>query len=147
MFCVQRQIHIRMIYDLKFAIDRQRAEKRFVQLMAESVKIELKKKVKRSLSQNSYLHVIIGFFAIETGYTTTESKQIYKECTPQVYEYEKDNKKFIRSSAELSTSEMSITINRFRDYSSMEAGVYLPSADEKQFLEECEREIQRNRYI
>ena len=136
-----------MIYDLSLQIDRQRAEKRFVQLMGEAVKIELKKKVKRSLNQNSYLHVIIGFFALETGYTRVEAKQIYKECTPQVYEYKKDDKKFIRSSAELSTSEMSITINRFRDYSSSEAGVYLPSADEKQFLEECEREIQRNKYI
>ena len=136
-----------MIYDLKLAIDRGRAEKRFVQLMGEAVKIELKKKVKRSLNQNSYLHVIIGFFALETGYTRVEAKQIYKECTPQVYEYKKDGKKFIRSSAELSTSEMSITINRFRDYSSSEAGVYLPSADEKEFLEECEREIQRNKYI
>ena len=136
-----------MIYDLSLQIDRSRAEKRFVQLMGEAVKIELKKKVKRSLNQNSYLHVIIGFFALETGYTRVEAKQIYKECTPQVYEYEKDGKKFIRSSAELSTSEMSITINRFRDYSSIDAGVYLPSADEKQFLEECEREIQRNKYI
>ena len=136
-----------MIYDLKLAIDRSRAEKRFIQFMGEAVKIELKKKVRRSLNQNSYLHVIIGFFALETGYTRVEAKQIYKECTPQVYEYEKDGKKFIRSSAELSTSEMSITINRFRDYSSSDAGVYLPSADEKQFLEECEREIQRNKYI
>ena len=136
-----------MIYDLSLQIDRSRAEKRFVQLMGEAVKIELKKKVKRSLNQNSYLHVIIGFFALETGYTRVEAKQIYKEQTPQVYEYKKDDKKFIRSSAELSTSEMSITINRFRDYSSSEAGVYLPSADEKEFLEECEREIQRNKYI
>lgn len=136
-----------MIYDLKLAIDRQHAEKRFVQLMKECTKIELTKKVKRSLDQNSYLHVIIGVFASETGYTRVEAKQIYKECTPQVYEYEKEGKKFIRSSADITTSEMSITINRFRDYSSSEAGVYLPSADEKQFLEECEREIQRNKYI
>ena len=136
-----------MIYDLKSAIDRSRAEKRFVQLMQQSTKIELKKKVKRSLNQNSYLHVIIGFFALETGYTRVEAKQIYKECTPQVYEYKKDDKKFIRSSADLSTSEMSITINRFRDYSSSEAGVYLPSADEKEFLKECEREIEKNKFI
>ena len=136
-----------MIYDLSKQIDRSRAEKRFVQLMGEAVKIELKKKVKRSLNQNSYLHVIIGFFALETGYTSVEAKQIYKECTPQVYEYKKDDKKFIRSSADISTSEMSITINRFRDYSSSEAGVYLPSADEKEFLKECEREIEKNKFI
>lgn len=136
-----------MIYDLSSQIDRKRAEKRFVQLMGESVKIELKKKTKRSIRQNSYLHLLIGYFAIETGYTATESKQIYKEQTPQVYEYEKDGKKFIRSSADLTTSEMSITIDRFRDYSSNEAGIYLPEANEDKFLEEIEIEIQRNRYI
>ena len=136
-----------MIYDLKLAIDRQRAEKRFIQLMKECTKIELKKKVKRSVSQNSYLHLLIGFFALETGYTTTEAKQIYKEQTPQVYEYEKDGKKFIQSSADLTTSEMAITIDRFRDYSSSVAGIYLPEANEDKFLDEIERELQRNRYV
>lgn len=136
-----------MIYDLSLAIDRQRAEKRFIQLMKECTKIVLTKKVKRSVSQNSYLHLLIGFFAMETGYTTTEAKQIYKEQTPQVYEYEKDSKKFIRSSADLTTTEMSITIDRFRDYSSSIAGIYLPAANEGIFLDEIERELQRNRYV
>ena len=136
-----------MIYDLKNRIDRQRAEKRFVQLMAESVKIELKKKVKRSLNQNSYLHVIIDYYANETGYTRIEAKQIYKSVSPEIYEYEKNGTVFIRSSADLSKSEMAATIEKFRNESSSQSGVYLPSADEKEFLEECEREIQHNKYI
>jgi len=136
-----------MLYDLSLAIDRQRAEKRFIQLMGENVKIELKNKQKRSLNQNNYLYLLIGFFALETGYTTTEAKQIYKECTPQVYEYEKNSKKFIRSSADLTTKEMAITIDRFRAYSSSEAGIYLPEANEDKFLDEIENEIAKNRYI
>ena len=136
-----------MIYDLKLAIDRKKAEQRFVKLMAESAKIELKKREKRSLNQNSYLHLLINYFACETGCTTVEAKQIYKEINSQIYEYEKDGHKFIRSSADLTTTEMALSITRFRDYSSAEAGVYLPSADEKAFIEECEREIAKNKYI
>ena len=136
-----------MIYNLSLKIDRQRAQKRFDELMSEETKIELSKKKKRSVRQNAYLHLIIGYFAIETGYTITEAKQIYKEQTPGIYEYHKDGRKFIKSSAELTTTEMSTTIDRFRNYSSKEAGVYLPEANEDKFLDEIEIEIQRNRFI
>ncbi len=136
-----------MIYDLSSQIDRKRAEKRFVQLMGEGVKIELKKKQKRSIRQNSYLHLLIGYFAIETGYTTVEAKQIYKEQSPLIYEYEKGDKKFIRSSADLTTGDMTKTIDNFRNYSSAQAGIYLPEANEDKFLDEIEMELQRNRYI
>jgi hypothetical protein len=134
-----------MIYDLSSQIDRKRAEKRFVQLMGEEVKIELKKKQKRSIRQNSYLHLLIGYFAIETGYTTVEAKQIYKNCSPEIFEYENKGVNFIRSSADLSTTDMSKSIDKFRDMSSSEAGVYLPEANEDKFLDEIEAELQRNR--
>ncbi len=136
-----------MIYDLSSVVDRNRAEKRFVQLMGEGAKIELKKREKRSLNQNNYLHLLIGFFALETGYNLVEVKQIYKECSPEIYGYEKNGKKFIRSSADLSTSEMSKSIDKFRNMSSSEAGIYLPEANEDKFLDEIERELAKNRYI
>lgn len=136
-----------MIYNLKLQIDRKRAEKRFIQLMGESAKIEINKKNKRSVRQNSYLHLIIGFFALETGYTTTEAKQIYKQQNAPIYKYNKEDKWFIRSSADLSTTEMAITIDRFRDYSSDVAGIYLPEANEDKFLDEIESELSKNKYI
>ena len=136
-----------MLFDLSKYIDRSRAQSYFDKLMNDKTKINLSKKVKRSLSQNSYLHLLIGYFAIETGYTTVEAKQIYKETSPEIYEYEKDGKKFIRSSAELDTKEMTITIDRFRDYSSKEAGIYLPTPDDRGFLEEIEFELSKNYYV
>ncbi len=136
-----------MIYNLSKYIDRQRAQKRFDELMDERTKIELKKKQKRSLRQNNYLYLLIGFFALETGYTKIESKTIYKEQSPEIYEYEKDGHKFIRSSANLTTTEMAITIDKFRNYSSSEAGLYLPEANEQAFLDEIEREIEKNKFM
>lgn len=136
-----------MIYNLSLQIDRQRAQKRFDELMSEETKIELSKKKKRSVRQNAYLHLIIGYFAIETGYTMTEAKQIYKNVSPEIFEYEKKGVNFIRSSADLSTSEMSKSIDKFRNEASSIAGVYLPEANEDKFLDEIEIEIQRNRFI
>ena len=41
--------------------------------------VELKKiHPKRSINQNSYLHVCISIFAIETGYTLDEMKEVLK---------------------------------------------------------------------
>lgn len=136
-----------MIYDLNKRIDRQRAEKRLIKLMSECVKIELKKKKKRSLSQNNYLHLLIGYFAIETGHTIVEAKQIYKNVSPEIFEYENQGVNFIRSSADLTTGEMSKSIDKFRNEASSIRGIYLPAANEDKFLDEIEIEIQRNRYI
>ena len=136
-----------MIYNLKNTIDIERAKRRFAQLLKEEAKIELLKRQKRSVSQNSYLHLLIGYFAMETGYTLIEAKQIYKNVSPEIFEYENKGVNFIRSSADLSTSEMSKSIDKFRDNASSIAGIYLPEANENHFLDEIERELQRNRYV
>ncbi|MEG0188851.1 MAG: hypothetical protein RR447_10895 [Algoriella sp.] len=38
-------------------------------------------------------------------------------------------------------------IEKFRDYSSVEAGIYLPSPDEKDFLLQIEIELKNNQII
>ncbi len=136
-----------MLYDLKKSTDCQRARRRFEDLVEEETVIELKKKVKRSTSQNSYLHLILGWFAIETGYTLDEAKQIYKDLNPRIYRYEKNGKAFTRSSSDLSTTEMGLTIDRFRDYSSIEAGIYLPEPSDLAFLTEIEIEMSKSKHL
>ena len=136
-----------MLYNLSSAIDRSRAERRFIQLCKEQVVIELRKKAKRSLNQNSYLHLILGWFGMELGYTLSEVKQIYKEQNSLIYFYEKNGKMFIRSSADLDTGEMTMSIEKFRNYSSMEAGVYLPEPREKEFLQEIEVEMSKQVFL
>ena len=128
-------------------IDRQRAEKRFAELLEERTKIVLTKKVRRTLNQNNYLHLILGWFACETGYTLVEAKQIYKEQNRDIFRYEKNGYDFMKSSAELTTVEMTYAIERFRNYSSAEAGIYLPAPNEDKFLEEIELELSRNFYV
>lgn len=107
---------------------------------------------RRTTHQNSYLRVIQRYFACEYGCSEQEvDVDFYKrKCNSDIYEIEKVNKrgqkiKTLRSSTELTTAEMSLSIDRFRNWSAMEAGIYLPSPEEHQFLMYCENEIERNK--
>ncbi len=136
-----------MLYDLSKDTDQQRATKRFKQLSEQRTVITLSKKIKRSTNQNSYLHLILGWFAIETGYTLDEAKQLYKSVCPEIFRYEKEGIMFFKSSADLTTSEMTKSIEKFRNHSSAEAGIYLPEPNEEKFLGEIELEMSRNQYV
>jgi hypothetical protein len=108
---------------------------------------------KRSLSINAYLHVLIQYFAVEYGETTRYvKKEIYKDINRDIYYIEFKNKKQgysrdeLRSSADLTDAEMALSIERFKNYAAKEAGILLPSSDQKEFLEHCMSEIEKNKY-
>jgi len=133
-----------MFYDLSIPAGVQSARSRFDFLVAQKKKISLvEKRRKRTYRQNRYLYLLLGFFSIETGYTLEESKQIYKKASPDIYFYTKNNRPFIRSSADLDTVEMTLSIERFRNYSSEKGGIYLPSPNETEFLENIENQMER----
>lgn len=112
--------------------------------------VEVKRRYpQRTTNQNKYLHVLLGYFAQEFGYSLDEVKQDYfkKTCNAELFYRTKVNKrgqevKYLRSSSDLTTAEMSLAIDRFRDYSSAVAGLYLPSAGETDFLIHCEKMIE-----
>ena len=107
---------------------------------------------RRSLAQNSYLHLLLGAFGMHFGYTIEESKQLYKEMNPNIYRYEKTSERgvtrvFWKSSADLTKEEMGITIDRFRQISS-EQGCYLPEADEHEYLHQISNDMETHfRYL
>ena len=136
-----------MIYDLSKEIDVQRAQRRFDTLLEEKTVITLTKKAKRTLAQNSYLHLIRGWFAMETGYTLSEVGQMYKRVNREIYQYERDGVKFERETSELSVEETCLCIDRWRNYSADKAGVYLPEANEDKFLTEIEIELSKNKHV
>jgi len=51
----------------------------------------------------------------------------------------------LRSSRELSTDELTLTLERFRNWSARVAGVYIPSPDEHELVERMEVEVGRAR--
>lgn len=104
------------------------------------------------IPQNAYLHLILGWFAIETGNRLEFVKQEYfkRHINPDLFVTEKDDEylgkvQVLRSSRDLDSAEMTTAIDRFRAWSSQEAGIYLPSPDEQAFLQEVEKEMYRNK--
>ena len=71
-----------------------------------------------------------------------------RKINPEIFIRERENKrgekvKYLRSSADLSTAEMTTAIERFRNYSASVAGLYIPSPNENQFLQYVEQEIEK----
>ena len=76
--------------------------------------------------------------------------RVMDELRKVVTQWIKTNKKgkiikTLRSSSELSTGEMTLAIERFRNYSSAQAGIYLPSPNENEFLLHIQQEIEKDK--
>ncbi|HET8837891.1 MAG TPA: hypothetical protein VFM82_02730 [Flavobacteriaceae bacterium] len=141
-----------MIYNAQIEIDIYRAEERLKWLIEKGKRFELtEKKEKRSISQNSYLHLVLTWYAIEYGDTLEYVKQevFKKQINPDIFRTEHINKKTgeirddWRSTADLDTGELTTAIDRFRNYSSKEAGIYLPEPRDMVLLNQIEAEIEK----
>lgn len=141
-----------MKYDLSKNIDRQRFKRRCNLLFEKQSLVELTEKTSRTLSQNNYLHLIIAYLASEIGVPLDYAKrEYYKKAAngklfirPMTDPVTSEQAMTLRSSASLTAEEMRISIDRFRNWASQVAGIYLPEAGEDAFLREIELEIQRN---
>lgn len=139
-----------MLYDLKNPLDRERFKRRCNALFQKQGIVELSERVKRSSQSNRYLHLIIGYLAMETGNTLEYAKEVFykRAANSEIFVREKEDDligkaEYLRSSADLTQEEFSLSIDRFRDWSSQTAGIYLPSPNEEQFLESIEYEMSR----
>lgn len=144
-----------MLYDLSREIDRERLQHRVKTLVGKGAGlVDLTLKEERTRSQNAYLHLLIGYFAMETGYT---AEWVKRECFKRganaaLFVTERDGVlgrvEDLRGTAELTKEEMSLAIDRFRDWAAAEADIYLPEANESAFLREIEVELNRSaRYL
>ena len=121
--------------------------------LAESGKIvELaEKKPKRSLSQNAYCHLAISYFASQYGCTLDWAKEQYfkKLVNPDLFIREKEDRflgkmKYLRSSADLDVTEMSLAIDRWRNWCSIQASIYIPNVDDYYSIQLIEVERKNN---
>ena len=139
-----------MIFNASNEFDIQRAKERLGYLIDKKKTFEItEKKSKRTYSQNNYIHLLFAWFALEYGETPEYVKQeIFKKLVnPQIFLTEYVNYKTgevreaWRSTADLNTKEMTTAIDNFRDYASKEAGIYLPTPDDLNSLNEIERQV------
>lgn len=141
-----------MMYDLSNPLHLEGFKVRANALVKKGCIVELtEKKPQRTLSQNKYLHCILAYFGLEVGETAEYVKKHYFKilCNKDIFIREVEDKylgkmKILRSSSELDTGEMSLAIQRYRDWCSTQ-GVYIPSAEEYLMVQQMEVEISRNK--
>ena len=142
-----------MNFDLSRELDRVQFKERCNFLYRQGVLVELtEKRGKRTLKQNSYLHLLLAYFALQYGERMEYIKQEFfkRHVNADLFLREKEGKGIgkyyvLRSSADLDTKEMTTAIDRFRDWASKEVGVYLPTPEEHGLIGEMEREVEMNK--
>lgn len=140
-----------MQYNLASELDRRRLETRLEALLARNAVVELTEKTQRTLSQNAYLHLLIGVVAMECGVKLEEAKDEYYKrlINRDLFVIEKDyphigRVETLRSSAELTVEEMSLSIDRLKNWGA-ENGIYLPNPEDRELLRDIEIEMGKYR--
>lgn len=146
-----------MIYNPRKEVDITRAIEKIKYFIQKGQTFELKRiNQSKSLNQNNYFHAIVGWFSFEYGETPDYVKQeiIKKIVCPEVFKTEYVNKETgeirtdWKSFAVISKQQTTYVIEKFRDYSSKHAGIYLPTPEEKDFIQEIQVQLKNNeRYL
>lgn len=142
-----------MVYDLNNPYDADKFRKRVAELLHRGGGVELRRiHQQRTMAQNRYLHLILGYFASEFGLSMDEVKVDYFKRTvnADIFKAKRVNRKgrevgYLRSTAELDTGEMTTAIERFRNWSASVAGLYLPSANEQEALLWVQKQIENDK--
>ncbi len=141
-----------MLYDLGNAYQREEFKQRVNELYRDKKVVLLTlKRPARTIPQNRYLHLILSWWAIHYGCSREYAKRHFFKitCNSDIFIVERKANdgteyKDLRSSASLDTAEMTLAIQRLRDYCA-EHGCYLPAPEEREYLLYVEREAEKNR--
>lgn len=140
------------LFDLSNALQAANFADKCKRLAASGAIVELKeKKPPRTENQSRYLHAVLGYFGLMVGEKTDEVKRVYFKCAANrelfvkrkhdaLLGYERG---YLLSINDLSTDEMSLAIERFRDWAASTAGIYIPSPTENALILQMEVEVSR----
>lgn len=124
-----------MIFNLNIEFDRERFKTRSSFLLEKRRVVELTEKTGRTGRQNNYFHLALTVFAIEYGESVEYVKQniFKKHVNPDIFLVKKKDKilgevEVLRSSADISKEDMVTAIDRFKVWSTREAGIFIPDA-------------------
>lgn len=138
-----------MVFNLSNELDRERLQAAVRRDCEKGKLVEYKAKTTRTLSQNNYLHVIIRYFAATYGITEAEAKlDCYKRAANRdLFVRRRENRtgemvSYVRSTRELSTAEMSMSIDRFKDWAAR-GGYFIPD-NKPDMISEMQKIIDAN---
>ena len=133
-----------MRYNLANLLELAQADEYLKKLMKQNAIVEIKKvNPRRSLQQNKYLYLLLGIAGMEWGFSIDEIKTLWKrKISPSIFVYEKNKNKFLRSTADLTTKELTDAIEQLRKFSA-EQGLYLPEPHEEERLRYYANEVEK----
>lgn len=142
-----------MLYDGRNPFHAASARSRLEKLVAGGKMFDLtERRAGRGMPQNRYLHACLSYFALRSGETAEYVKREYYKrlCNRECFVREREDRwagrtEYLRSSADLDSGEMSATIERFRNWASSAAGIYIPAPEEWRAVLEMEAEVQRGK--
>lgn len=142
-----------MVFNLDNPYEADKFRKRVAELLHRGGGVELKRiHQQRTMAQNRYLHLLLGYFGSEFGLSLDEVKVDYFKRTvnADIFKAKRLNRKgkevnCLRSTAELDRGEMTTAIERFRNWSAAVAGLYLPSANEQEALLWMQRQVENDK--
>ena len=142
-----------MIYDLSNTMEKESAIQKFKNLLDKGKRVEIKTKhPRKSIQHNAYAHLLFSWFGLQYGEPMEYVKQeIFKKIVnPEIFRTEYTNPKTgeiredWRSFADVDSGETSLAIDRFRNWSSKEAGIYLPEPNDLAAINQIEKEVNNN---
>lgn len=140
-----------MTFDLSNEFQRKAFLARCEDCLEKAVAVELSVKTFRSRNQNRYLHLLLGVVAMDTGNSVEYVKEMYfkRLVNPDLFVLDREDKllgkvQVLRSSADLTTEEMSMAIDRFKRWGA-ENGFYMPEPGDESILRQIEIEMGRQR--
>lgn len=100
----------------------------------------------RTLPQNNFFHLLVSFYGSQVGFFPDEAKTVVKRHMKDIFAYEKKGEILLKSSADLTSDEMSQVISRLYIIAS-DQGVELPLVDNNETRSMMMNEIERTRHI
>lgn len=143
-----------MIYNGANEFDQERARARLESLIVKGKRFEIiQKNEKISIPFNGYLHLCLSWFALEVGEKVDYIKQevFKKQINPEIFETERVNPRTgeirteWKSIKDVTPEELSLSLERFKIYAAQEAGIVIPDAEKRSFLNHIENEISKNK--
>lgn len=136
-----------MKYNLKNREECNAASTYLTEQVAKEATVEVKTiRPRRSLAQNAYFHLLLGYLGNHLGYNLEEMKTEFKRTIyPQLFTYTKNGKTFLRSSADLNNEEMTKSIDKLHEYGH---GIDfpLPLATNKEWIMSIQNQLEKEGY-
>ena len=131
-----------MFFDLTNDAQRQHFREHVERLLKKGSVVRLTDEQPRTLEQNSFFQVLVTCFASKSGIHPRRVKDLIKVTVcPDIF----IRGTRLRSTADLTSTEMQTVISRFQNYAAIVAGIELPEANRYKTVIEAIRQVEKDR--